>query len=141
MINETDALSDAILVLQDRRNKELLVLREQFQITYESLRPINLIKSTFKDITTSAGIKNNIVGNVIGIGTGFLSKKILVGSSNNPLKKIFGTLVQFATANVVSNHSDGIRKIGEKLFNRFIKNRKESKEKYEGHDNEHFQIN
>jgi hypothetical protein len=100
--NETDALKDAIAVLQHKQAAELQLLKEQFHITYESLKPVNLIKKGFKDITESPGIKNTLINNAIGLATGFLSKKVLIGASHNPIKRLLGTILEFAVASVVA---------------------------------------
>lgn len=128
--NETDALNEAIILLQDKRAKQFELLKEQLHATYESLKPFNLIKSTFQQISSSPEIKNNIFSTAIGIGTGLLSKKLWLGSSQNPVKKLFGTFLQFATANFVSKHSAGIKSTGVNLLQRFLQHRKESKKNF-----------
>lgn len=75
MKNERDKLNEAIIVLQVKRKEERMLLREQLHIIYESIKPINLIKNTLKDISSSSEIKSKILDNAIGIGTGYLSKK------------------------------------------------------------------
>ena len=125
--NETDSLNEAIILLEGKRAKELELLKELFNSGYESLKPINLIKSTFKEVSSSPEIKNNIFGYAIGITAGFLSRKLWVGSSHSPVKRVFGTILQFAIANVVSKHSDRIKSTGDNLLQRFLKNRRESK--------------
>lgn len=44
--NETDTLNQTIISLQNKQAQELKSLKEQFHLTYESLKPINLIKNT-----------------------------------------------------------------------------------------------
>ena len=123
MKNETDALNEAIIALKEKRAKELALLKEQLHTTYESLKPINLIKSTFREVSSSPEIKNHILGNAIGIGTGFIFKKLWMGNSHNPVKRIFGTLIQFAVANVVSIYSNGIKNAGANLLQRYSKHK------------------
>ena len=100
--SETDALNEVIILLENKQVQELESLREQFNVTYESFKPINLIKSTFLEVTTSPEIKNSIVKNSIGLATGYITKKVLFGTSHNVIKRLFGTLLQFVIANVVS---------------------------------------
>ncbi len=128
--NETDTLNDSIEILKSKRSHELQLIKYQFRTTYEALKPINLIKSAFKNISSSAGLNQNIVGDIIGLTTGYLSKKLLVGTSHNPLKRMFGTLLQFVIAKVVSKNSDFIKSTGEHLVHRFLKERKESKQEF-----------
>ena len=101
MKNEADALKDAINLLQNKQAHELRLLKEQFHITYDSLKPINLIKKGFLDVTASPDIKKTLINNAIGLATGYLSKKVLIGSSHNPIKKLLGTILEFAVASVV----------------------------------------
>lgn len=104
--NETDTLNETISLLEYRQAYELRILKEQFEVTYDSLKPLNLIKSAFSEMTTSSELKGNLINNVIGISTGYLTKKVLVGSTHNPFKKILGTVLQFAITNLVTKHKD-----------------------------------
>jgi len=127
---ESDSLSQAINLLQVKRAEELKLLKDEFYLLHDSLKPINLIKSTFHEITSTPDIKNNMVSTAIGLTTGYLSKKAIFGTSHNPIKKIVGLLLQFAITNIVSKNADGIKSTGENLFQRFLKNRRESKNEF-----------
>ena len=123
-VSETDALNEAIIKLKHKRVYELELLKEQFHTTYESLKPINLIKNTFSEVSSSPEVKKNILDNVIGLGTGFISKKLLIGNSRNPFKRIIGTILEFAVASVVSKHADGIKSTSQNILHRFLKSEK-----------------
>jgi hypothetical protein len=118
---ELQALTDSINRLQMQRAQELAMLRDQFHSTYESLKPINLIKHTFKEVSSSTEIREGMLNNVIGLTTGYLTKAILIGSSANPIKRIFGTVLQFAVAAMVARNSDSIRSIGNVVLNKIFK--------------------
>ena len=105
-LNETDTLNETIALLEYKQDRELMILKEQFQLTYESLKPLNLIKNAFSEMTNSPDIKGNILNNVIGLSTGYLSKRILLGSTHNPIKRILGSVLQFVVANVVTKKTD-----------------------------------
>ena len=122
--NETEALNELIVIQEMKYAHDLAQLKNQFNVAYESVKPINLVKNLFHEVTASPEIKNNLLNNVIGFGTGFLSKKLLLGATHNPLKKVFGTLFEFAVANIVTKHSEGIKTIGGNLFNHFFKKNK-----------------
>lgn len=119
--NETETLNEMILAEELKYANDLALLKNQFNLAYESVKPINLVKNLFHEVTTSPEIKNDLISNVIGFGTGFLSKKLLLGSSHNPIKKVFGTLFEFAVANVVSKHTENIKLIGGNLWKYFLK--------------------
>ncbi|QKJ64022.1 hypothetical protein [Flavobacterium sp. M31R6] len=120
MRNETDSLNELILLQEKKHDTELALLRNQFDLTYESLKPVNLIKSLFHEVTTSPEIKNDLVGNTLGLGAGFLSKKIFGDNPQSPVKKVLGTMLQFAVTNVAAKHSDSIKNIGSNLLNHFF---------------------
>jgi hypothetical protein len=136
--NETDTLSETIILLQNKQAQELKSLKEQFHLTYESFKPLNLIKSTIHEVTSSPEIKNTILSNTIGITTGYLTKKVFFGASHSPVKRLFGTLLQFALANIISKHTDDIKSTGENLLYRFLKHRKESKQELHHNGNGRF---
>lgn len=109
-------LQNDILLQEAKRNNDFLILKEQLNTTYESLRPINFIKNTIKDVTASPDIKEGIGKTLIGIATGFLAKKIMLGSSENPLKKIAGMALQAIVTKIATNNSDKIKDSGINIF-------------------------
>jgi hypothetical protein len=119
--NETDALNELILAEEFKHANDLEQLKDQFHLAYESIKPINLVKNLFHQATASPEIKSDLVSNAIGLGTGFLTKTLLLGFSHNPIKKVVGTVFEFAVANLVSKHSDKIKRIGGNLYNHFLK--------------------
>ncbi len=118
--NPTDSLDDMILHLEKKNANDLLLLREQFNITYESIKPLNQIKKIFHEITTSPEIKKDVIDNVLSLGSGLLIKKIFVGGSHNFFRKTLGTIAEFSIANIVSKHSEEIKIIGNNLIQNFI---------------------
>lgn len=75
--NETDSLNELIITMEKKRAYEAELLNEQFHAACDSLKPLNLIKGVLHEVTDSDSpeIKNNLVNNAIGLGTGFVSKK------------------------------------------------------------------
>ena len=118
---ESYALDEAIKLLRVKQTQQLGLLRDQFRITYESLKPINLLKHTLKEAVSSTEIKRDIFNSVIGITTGYLSKAILIGASVSPVKKILGALLQFTVASLVSKNPDPIKSVGRNILNRIVK--------------------
>lgn len=108
-INETDLLDQKILSLKIKKAHEFDSLKEQFEITYESLKPVNLIKGAFKEMSTASDLKGNIINNVIGMSTGYITKKLLLGLSHNPVRRILVTVLQFVITNVVTKHTDTLK--------------------------------
>ncbi len=107
---EVEELRDKIALLKRQQETDLVLLKAQFHTTYESLKPINLIKNTFKEVVATPNIRSTLIKNAIGLATGYLSKKVLVGSSHNPIKKVLGIVLEFVVANVVANKVDAATK-------------------------------
>jgi hypothetical protein len=102
-------LREEIALLETTQVSNRIALKEQFKITYDSLRPLNLIKSTFKELTSAPDFKDDLLNSTIGIGAGYLSRKIIVGASHNPIKKLLGTLLQIGITSIVSKNGEGIK--------------------------------
>ena len=127
---ELRTLTESIYRLRIKRSHELVLLKDQFHLTYESLKPINLIKHTFQEVSSSTEIKEGLLNNAIGLTTGYLTKAVLIGSSANPIKRIFGTLLQFAVATLVARNSDSIKSIGNVVLNRIFKTPNDAGQKF-----------
>jgi hypothetical protein len=112
----------AILEKQFEHEVQGRLLKEEFLISYESLKPINIIKSTLTEITSSPYLIENMFGAIMGMVSGYLSKKIAVGTSHSLFRKILGSLMQFGVTNLVAQHPDALKSVGqfiiEKLFNK-----------------------
>ena len=123
-ITSTTELREAIFLLETKQANEARLLKEQFMITYESLKPVNLIKNSINELITSPQLKGNILNTTIGLAAGYLSKRVAVGSTHNPLKQLLGTFLQFGVTNIVSKNTDGIKSTVMSLISNFLnKNR------------------
>jgi hypothetical protein len=102
-------LREAIGLLEIKQVNEGRLLKEQFKNTYESLKPINLIKNTFNELTAAPDFKGNFLNTTLGLATGYFSKKVVIGATHNPLKQLFGTLLQIGVTSIVSKNTDRIK--------------------------------
>lgn len=119
-ITSTTGLKNAIQLLEAEQASNQLQLKEQFQITYSSFKPVNLIKNSLNDIATSPYLIDNILNTAVGLATGSLSKKIFVGASGNMVRKLVGSVLQFGVINFVALHHDEIRTFSQFLFKNFL---------------------
>jgi hypothetical protein len=124
--NPTD-LKSLIAGLEAKKITQEKLLIDHFNLTYESLKPINMIKSTLHEIGNSSDLKSNLLDATLGVGAGLLSKKLVVGSSNNFFKKIAGTLLEFGIATIIAKNSDKIKIVGKGLINGFFSGSKSKK--------------
>lgn len=109
-------LKNAIQRLEVEQTINGRLLSEQFRYTYESYKPVNLLKSTLLGMTSSPYLVNNILGIAVGLATGYLSKIVVVGASGNIIKKLFGTVLQLGITNTVAQHPGAIKSIGQYIF-------------------------
>ncbi|MCX6254063.1 MAG: hypothetical protein NTV31_06240 [Bacteroidia bacterium] len=123
-ITSISELKNAIQLLEVDQAIKGQLLKEQFYITYESLKPINLLKNALSEVSTSPYLIDNILGTTMGLVSGYLSKKIFIGSSGNIIRKLIGSVLQFGITNVVAKHSDAIKAFGQAII-QYILHRKE----------------
>jgi hypothetical protein len=116
-ITSEASLRAAILQLELKQAEERKVLKEQYLLAYESMKPINLVKSTFKEITASPELKDEILNTSIGLATGYLSKMLFQGASHSPVRKLFGTVLMFGITNAVTKHPEVVKSVGKGIVN------------------------
>jgi len=109
----------AIQNLEFEREVQGQLLRDHFFITFESLKPVNLIKNTLHEITSSPYLIDNMLGAIMGIVSGYISRKIAVGTSHSMFRKIVGSVLQFGVTNFVAQHPDILKNIGNYVMNFF----------------------
>jgi hypothetical protein len=94
-------LETRILELEQVQRQQMAELKMAAGNIIDSLSPSNMVKNVLKDIAVSPGLRSTAINTAIGIGAGFLGKKLYVGNSKNILKKVAGSAMQFVIANFV----------------------------------------
>lgn len=102
-------LRESIKLLEVKREEEARILKDQLSTTYENLKPINLIENTIKDFIFPSDFKGSFLTTTLSLIAGYLSKKALIGSTHNPIKKMLGTFLQLGITSIVSKNSDEIK--------------------------------
>ena len=127
-IKNSADLKAAIVELENRKVNEKQALVNDFHAITESLKPLNLLKSTFHKVKESQGISGNILKAAVGLGVGLLSKKILISKSTSVVKTLLGSDIKMGVAGLVDKNTDNIKTSG----TRFFKNICSSKKHYNG---------
>ena len=107
-----------LLEVQQALEREVLV--EQFYQTYESLKPVNLLKNSLSQVISSPFLIDNILGTAVGLASGYLSKKIVVGASGNIFRKLLGFIIQLGVTGSVSQQPDSIKSIGHYIYQHLL---------------------
>jgi hypothetical protein len=113
-------LQEAIRNLEIEQAAKGLLLKEQFHQTYESLKPVSFLKSTLKDITSSSFLFDNVLSTSIGIASGYLTKKIVIGTSANIFRRLLGTIMQIGVTSTVSQHQEAIKTFGQFIIQHIL---------------------
>ncbi len=113
-------LQEIIQLLEVQQAMEGQLLKEQFYKTYEALKPINLLSSTISDVVSSPYLINNLLGTALGLVSGYVSKKIVVGASGNLFRKLIGVIAQLGVTNSVTQHPGTIKSIGQFLYQHLL---------------------
>jgi hypothetical protein len=122
-ITSVVGLKDAIQLLEEEQYIKGQLLKDQLFLTYESLKPVNLIRNTLKEISSSPYLIDNISGTAMGLLSGFLSRKLFVGTSGNFIRKIIGSFLQFGVTNAVAQNSEVIKSIVQALLQHVFRNK------------------
>ncbi len=111
-ITDLASLNTRIAFLEQKRETEKEAITSEFHNLVESLKPVNLIKSLFHSVKESPDLKSDIFHGLLGLGTGFLTNKLLLGKMHGPIKKILGTMLQFGITKAAVNYPETIKTKG-----------------------------
>ncbi len=120
-------LKEAIQLREVEKSVHLQEMRENFSLTYENLKPANLIKSSMKEIGSSPYLFNNVLNVTLALAAGFLSKKaLMIGRSGNKSGKLLGLILQLGITNLIIYAPNAI-----KSFARDVFSKREKEDRYE----------
>jgi hypothetical protein len=117
----TSELKNTIQKLQIEQHIRGLELKEQY---IETFNPINLLKDSLKGVATSPGIVENVIAGGVGLLSGFITRKVVVGSSGNIFRKLIGSALQFGATSIVTQNAGTIMSVGQFLLNLFLSKKK-----------------
>ena len=115
-ITSGSQLRDAIERLEGRQEEEGRVLHKHFMRTYESMRPVNLIRSAFQEVTESEELKEHLLSSGVGLVAGHLGKVVYDGVNGNESGSLTGTAIQFGVTNLVARNPEVVSAAGRGLF-------------------------
>lgn len=100
--DQNTQLDEAIARLETQRDLQLQELKEQLDVTFQSMKPINILNGTLQDLKEFPEIKSNTIQLITSLVGGYLSKKILIGKSKSTFKNILGYLLQYGVTHFIS---------------------------------------
>ncbi len=105
-IHNNGDLKTAIFELERKKFIEEQTLKEHFHQTVESFKPANILKNTVSEVAASPTLKHNLLNVALGLGAGYLSKKLVVGREAGLLKRSLGTALQFAVTSLIAKNKE-----------------------------------
>ncbi|WP_395043985.1 hypothetical protein [Flavobacterium sp.] len=93
--NEMVGLLNKITLLREKQKIDLQSLKEQTYETYQSIKPVNIIKNSLREVVSSSEIKTDLLKTIVNFATNYVSKKIFPEKKMNPIQKIFNKVLKF----------------------------------------------
>ena len=124
-ITNSEELADAIAALELKAAAQKRDIGETFSAVSESLKPLNLVKSGFRSVF-SGEHKEDLFNALIGLGSGLISRKLILGKTNGFVGKTVGKAIQWGMAGLVSQNAEKIKEKAGGIIDRLFKKRKET---------------
>jgi hypothetical protein len=101
-IQNADDLKEVIAELEKKKEAEEAAMKYQFHETYETYKPANILKNTLSEVSASPKFRHNLLNVALGLGAGYLSRRLMVGRQAGILKRVIGTAVQFGVTSLIA---------------------------------------
>ena len=103
-IQKAEDLKEAIKELEAKKLITEEALKRQFHETVDTFKPSNILKNTVSEVSASPQFKHNLLNLALGLGAGYLTRKIAVGKKAGLFAKTIGTALQFGVASLVAKN-------------------------------------
>jgi hypothetical protein len=114
-------LKEAIAKLEKEQAFKGQLLKDEFRTTYDNLNPFNLIKRSFTNFIGSPEVRNDLIGMIMPLITGFLVKKASGGSRRVQVVKEAGILFLDGLGRYIISNPDILRTVGQIITSVFHK--------------------
>jgi hypothetical protein len=116
----TELLKERIAALEIKQAEEGKAFREELVATYESLKPVNLLKNTVQEFTSSPELKKALFETIVLLINGFITKAVVSSPKNAVWVKLLTTLLQLGVTSALTNRFDLIYQFFSKLIEKII---------------------
>lgn len=136
-VNNAEDLAQRISELEIKAEAQRKDLGETYKRVADNLKPLNLIKSGVRSVFTEEH-RGDLINALFGLGTGMLSRKLLLGRAKGFLGKSIGKAFEWGIAGLVTNNAEKVKeKAGlwiDKIFRK--KHSTNNSGKADGHPNQ-----
>lgn len=120
-ITSASGLKSAIQTLNVEQTIKKEQLMRQFDLTFQKFKPVHLVDDFLNDIVSTPHLVNKVLATAVGLATGYLSKKVFIGTSGNLLRKLVGSALQIGVTSVIARHPDATKLIGKHILQYFFR--------------------
>lgn len=92
---EKIALKERISFLEEKKAKDLLVLKLQYRKTIDSFNPVSQLKTSIKELIIPPHLKSIVIIEIIKFCLSYFNKTLSTKHSNKPMKKAIVKIVLF----------------------------------------------
>lgn len=103
-----ETINDSINQLEIQKKEQKKNLKQLFHQTFESLKPVNMVRNAIHTIATSQEIKSEAVTAAAGLAAGRMAKKIVTGNSNDPLRNMAGAFLESSVVDIVAKNPEKV---------------------------------
>ena len=118
-IDTVDQLQARVKVLQEQQAAEWKEMKSQVKDQYELLKPANLIRNAFGDLSDSLSLNLNPEADILREGaamaSSMIANAILSGSKNKSLKKWLALALFTDATYIITNYREEIIDAGNKV--------------------------
>lgn len=122
-ITTAAGLKSAIQILEVEQNERERLVKEQVGLVYESLKPINIIKRTLRELFSPPNLNGNLAGTALSVTSGVLLNRFFIGSSGGIIKKLLGKVIQYGITKLTARKTEVITSAGFTILSRFLMKR------------------
>jgi hypothetical protein len=119
-ITNSEELAEAIAVLELKATAQKREVEECYNVVAEEFKPLNLVKNGFRSVFSGEN-KGDLINALIGLGSGLLSRKLILGRSNGFIGKTVGKAIQWGMAGIVSQNAEKIKEKAGGIIDRLFK--------------------
>ena len=124
-IRNSEELTDAIAALELKAVVQKREIEECFHIVEEELKPVNLVRNGVRSVFSGEN-KGDLLNALLGLGSGVLSRKLLLGNSKGFIGKTVGKAIQWGMAGLVSKNAEKIKEKAGGIIDRLFRKRSEN---------------
>jgi hypothetical protein len=128
-ITTVTGLKDAIKALEVEQIEKGKVLKEQLVLTYESLKPVNILRNSLVELISGSHLIEDISGTSIGMAVGYLIKKFFIKESSSKIKKILASVFQLGISKLIAQKAEYIRAVGQVIFQHLFSKTEHTRQK------------